>query len=139
MDLKKILRFEVFISFMVIVFVIVCYFKFKEDNNFNLENEKILHYYGGHHCPHSNKTSKMYKLIHYDFKEKYNNTNIVDYWGTEEKDRENFLKNNIQYVPTLLNNNGNVLKIGIPDNIDTTDKNEDELETLLFNSIYDQL
>ena len=140
MNFKNLLKFEVIIGLVIILFTIICYFKFRytETESENVSN-KILHYYGGHHCPHSNKTSSMYNLIHNKFNKKYSQIKIIDYWGTEDKDRESFIKNNIQYVPTLMNNEGKIIKIGIPESVDVNSKNEDELEEILLTSLYNQL
>jgi hypothetical protein len=164
MDLKKILRFELFIGLIVIFFIVICYFKFGKNNKdienneissqndtndtndtnktnetFSQNSNKVLHYYGGHGCPHSNKQSNMYKLLHEKFNDTHKNVQIIDYWGSEEKDREHFTKNNIRFVPTLLNSNGVVVKLKLPEGTNSDGKSEDEIEKMIFNHLVDQL
>jgi len=108
-------------------------------NNTNNLNKKIIQYYGGHHCPHSNKESNMYKLITEHLNNRYNDVDVKIYWGSEPEGQKLFEQNKIEYVPTILNSRNEVVNIGLDDSVDKTNKTDDQLETLLFENIYKQL
>ena len=111
----------------------------KPQENTVIVNKKIIQYYGGHHCPHSNKDSNMYKLITENFSKKYNNVEVKVYWGSEPTHEKLFQQNNVQYVPTILNSKNEVVNVGLDKNVDKINKSPEELEHLLFEGIYNQL
>jgi len=111
----------------------------KPQENTDIVNKKIIQYYGGHHCPHSNKDSNMYKLITENFSKKYNNVEVKVYWGSEPTHEKLFQQNNVQYVPTILNSKNEVVNVGLDENVDKINKSPEELEHLLFEGIYNQL
>uniref|UniRef100_A0A6C0J643 Thioredoxin domain-containing protein n=1 Tax=viral metagenome TaxID=1070528 RepID=A0A6C0J643_9ZZZZ len=163
MNINSFLRIEILIVVILIIVSIVGYFVFKKykdkltnsveklDNQLNItntskieetldnSNKKIIQYYGGHHCPHSNKDSNMYKLINENLNKKYDDILVQVYWGSDPTHSQLFQKNNVQYVPTILNSKNQVVKIGLDENVDRTGKTPEDLENLLFENIYKQL
>lgn len=110
----------------------------KNDNNKeNYKVEKIIHYYGGKYCPHSKENSNMYNLINNILKSKYENLKINIYWTDVDKDK--FIENNVMYVPTIKNNNGKDIFIGLPEGTDVKQYNDKQLEEMLLRNIYNQL
>ena len=130
------------IILVIILFVIKFVFLNNKNETFtesaeNTDNNKVLNYYGGRFCPHSNENSSMYKLITEKLKEKYSNLPINIYWSRDNGDK--FTENNIEYVPTVTNNNNEKIFIGLPEGTDKDTKTDEQLEEILLKNIYDQL
>ncbi len=126
------------IIIIVILFGIAKYF-FNIDSFTNSNNKKkVMKYFGGDYCPHSNKDSRTYKLINEYFAKKYPGIKIEYYWiGLDTQ--EEFKKTNSEYVPTITNGNYQHIKLKIADNIKLDDHTDEELESLLLENIYNQL
>ena len=91
-----------------------------EENN----NQK-LYYFGGHHCPHSNINSHMYRFITQRFMEKYPEIDVVILWGSEPNSQEMFRRFDVQYVPTVVNENGNKINVGLPEGMNVDNKTDE--------------
>jgi hypothetical protein len=112
------------------------------DRNIDIDMEeftegKVINYYGGHYCPHSNKDSPMYNLMTKKLMEKYPDVNINIYWS--DKNIDKFKNNNIEYVPTILNNNKEKIVVRLPEGINTEEYTDEQLENILMENIYNQL
>ena len=101
-------------------------------------NNKVLKYFGGLSCPHSNKSSRVYKLIQ-DFEIKYPDTVVEYYWSNNVEDMSEFKKANAVYVPTITNNNYTKVELKIAPGIDTSTQTDSMLKELLFQNIYNQI
>ena len=107
---------------------------------YNLDNaKKVLYYFGGHHCPHSNRNSRMFNFVINKFSIAHPDVAVMVFWGDNEQEQEEFRKHNVEYVPTIVNKTGQKIKVGLPDNFDTTGKSDDELENVVINNLYNQL
>lgn len=104
------------------------------------ENEvtdgKVLNYFGGKRCPHSNLNSMMYKIVFEKMKNKYPDVSINLFWSDEKQ--EKFKENNVQFVPTLTSGSNTKINAKM-ENINIDDYNDKELEELFLKNIYDQL
>lgn len=98
---------------------------------------KVLNYYGGKFCPHSNVNSIMYNIVFNKLKEKYPEVNVNLFWGDERK--EKFSENNVQFVPTLLNNENERINTKLGEDINVDDYSNEELEVMFLENIYNQL
>lgn len=107
-------------------------------NKSNFSNEKkMIQYFGGDYCPFSNTTSNAYKVVK-DFEEAYGNEVICKYYWVGQDD--DIMKElDVQYVPTILNGNNDVIELSLPENIDTKDLQNEELKDLLLETIYNKL
>jgi|SaaInlStandDraft_7_1057024.scaffolds.fasta_scaffold00718_3 hypothetical protein len=124
---------------VIVIIISIVYFCCNTNELFtNKSDNKIIKYFGGDYCPHSNKDSRTYKLITEQFIQKYPNIKIEYYW-TGIDSQEEFKKAEAQYVPTITNNNYEHVELKLPDNINFNDYNDDELEDLLLKNIYNQL
>jgi uncharacterized membrane protein YqiK len=101
-----------------------------------IKEGKVLNYFGGKGCPHSNVNSMMYNIVFNKLKTKYPDVNINLFWGDEKK--EEFKENNIQFVPTILNKSNDKVNTKM-DNSNIDNVNDKELENLFLKNIYDQL
>jgi hypothetical protein len=97
---------------------------------------KVLNYFGGKGCPHSNMNSMMYQMVFNKLKNKYSDVNINLLWSDEKQDL--FKEKNIQFVPTLLTNTDNKINTKLND-INTDNYNDQELENLFLENVYKQL
>ena len=136
---------------VVIIAAVVVYFMFfRKDTDNQLPNNnippsttedftegKVLNYYGGKQCPHSNIKSIMYNIIFNKLKNKYPDLNINLYWGDERK--EKFVENKVQFVPTILNNENVKVETKLNQDINTDDYSDEELEVMFLENIYNQL
>ena len=103
------------------------------------KNIKILKYFGGAFCPHSRIGSKAHLLIN-EIANSYEDIKVEYFWSnTDDASKEEFKKANIKYVPTLTDNDYNIIELKIPNNTDTIEKTEDELKQYLIKVIYDKL
>lgn len=146
------------IMFMVVIAAIMVVFYFRQtdsvqdnsNDNIQLEplvakpvtesfdsSKKGINYFGGHHCPHSRENSSMYNLINDRLRKKYPDIQINIYWASEHGDL--FNKYNVEYVPTLLNNSGNNVVAGLPENVNRENKTDEELEEMVLENISNQL
>jgi hypothetical protein len=109
-----------------------------ESNKSNFSNgKKMIQYFGGDYCPFSNTTSNAYKVVK-DFEEAYGNeVSCKYYWVGQDDDVMKEL--DVQYVPTILNGNNDVIELSLPENIDTANLQNDELKTILLETIYNKL
>jgi hypothetical protein len=127
------------IIILIILVAIILYFIYnilnKDKSNFT--NKKILRYYGAHYCPYSNENSNAYKVIK-DFEDKYGNeVQITYYWSEENQDE--MQKNNIMYVPTIMNGSDIQIEIRLPDDINKEGKTLEELKNILLTDLYNKL
>jgi hypothetical protein len=146
---------ELFIIIIVLVIFIYIIYKYfiKKDDNFknikkddlkiessmnNFKNkEKIIQYFGGDYCPFSNTTSNAYKVVK-DFEEVYGTEVTVKYYWVGQDDI--IMKDlDIQYVPTILNGNNDIIELNLPETIDTKNLSNQELKDLLLETIYNKL
>lgn len=100
-------------------------------------SKKGINYFGGHHCPHSRENSSMYNLINERLRKKYPDIQINIYWASEHDDL--FNKYNVEFVPTLLNNSGNNVVAGLPEDVNRENKTDKELEEIVLENISKQL
>ena len=99
---------------------------------------KVLKYFGGAYCPHSREGSRAYELVK-DFEAKYNNIDVQYYWSGEEGTKDEFMKADARYVPTLTNCDYTKIEMSVPQGTDTSDKSQDELKELVMKNMYNQL
>jgi thioredoxin-related protein len=105
-------------------------------SNFS-NGKKMIQYFGGDYCPFSNNTSNAYKVVK-DFEEVYGEEVSVKYYWVGQND--DIMKElNVQYVPTILNGNNDVIELSLPENIDTKDLSNEELKDMLLETIYNKL
>ena len=112
----------------------------KEKIPSSTENEvkegKVLNYFGGKGCPHSNVNSMMYKIVFDKLKNKYSDVSINLFWNDEKQ--EKFKENNVQFVPTLTSGSSKKINVKM-ENINVDDYDDEKLEELFLKNIYDQL
>jgi hypothetical protein len=129
---------------VVVIGLIVWYFFFKKEKMTNNIEKitngeiKVLKYFGGDYCPHSNMDSRTYKLITEEFSKRYPNVDIQVYWSGEENKNE-FIKANAQFVPTITTENYDHVHIGLQEDVVIEGKSDDELKEMLLSNIYNQL
>jgi hypothetical protein len=129
---------------LVVVGIIIWYFFFKKDKMTNkiegIENgeRRVLKYFGGDYCPHSNSNSRTYRLITEEFSQRFPNVDVQVYWSNPEN-REEFQKANAEFVPTITSENYEHVKVSLPENTVIEGKTDDELKELLLTNIYNQL
>lgn len=129
---------------LVVIGIIIWYFFFKKEKMTNklehIENgeRKVLKYFGGDYCPHSNINSRTYRLIIEDFSQRFPNVDVQVYWSKPEN-HEEFENANADYVPTITSKNYEHVKISLPENTIIEGKSDDELKELLLTNIYNQL
>ncbi len=128
------------VSLAAIVFI-VYHMLFKKSKNAKKEpfeeKKKVLKYFGGDHCPHSNINSHAYKAIK-DFEKEFGDKVEVNYyWAGLDNDIMREL--NIEYVPYLLNGENQHIELGLPKDTDINKHTEAELKALLLNTIYSKL
>ncbi len=111
--------------------------KEKDDDNKMIVNNKVIQYFGGDYCPFSNTTSNAYKVMK-DFEEVYGEAVSVKYYWVG-KDDDIMKELDVQYVPTILNGNNDIIELNLPENTNTKDLSNDELKQLLLETIYNKL
>ena len=167
MNLSKFFTYDVIIAFVVLIscIILILYFRNNEkvekldnailnqipttlnpqNDNSNEEvvaeenNKQKLYYFGGHHCPHSNINSHMYRFITQRLVEKYPEIDVVILWGSEPNSQEMFRRFDVQYVPTVVNENGNKINVGLPEGINVDNKNDEEVEDIVIENLKNQL
>jgi hypothetical protein len=103
------------------------------------QSKKVIKFFGATYCPYSNESSISFKVMK-DFEEKYKDLVEVEYfWTDTQKDMPLAMEYNIQYVPTIYNENKEVIELALPEGIDKENKTNDELRELLLNNIYSKL
>jgi hypothetical protein len=105
-------------------------------NNFE-NNKKVINYFGGDYCPFSNTNSNAYKIMT-DFETEYGDRVIVNYYWAG-KDNELMKALNVKYVPTILNGDNEIIELKLPEDVDTAGLSNDELRTMLLETIYNKL
>ncbi len=105
-------------------------------NNFQ-NKKKIIQYFGGDYCPFSNVNSNAYKIMK-DFENEYGDRVTINYYWTG-KDTEMMQALDIKYVPTILNGDNKPIELKLPEGTDTTDLSNEELKTMLLETIYNNL
>ena len=93
----------------------------------------VINYFGCHQCPHSCQDSNSYKFLTQKFARKFPDIKINVYWNSEEKAQEEFRKNNIEFVPAILNNRGKQM------DIDMQNTGTKSLEREIMKNILQQL
>lgn len=139
----------IFFIVMIIIFSTIGYLfilkknktKTNEDfkqitNNFE-NNKKVINYFGGDYCPFSNTNSNAYKIMT-DFETEYGDRVIVNYYWAG-KDNELMKALNVKYVPTILNGDNEIIELKLPEDVDTAGLSNDELRTMLLETIYNKL
>lgn len=165
MNIKELLTYDVIIAIIIFVIciVLIVYFKGKDsvenlennqsnDQNNNQNNNqsnnqsnnlngnvKKMYYFGGHHCPHSNQQSDMYRFITERFASAHPNVELEILWGSDEKAQEMFQKHNVEYVPTLINKDGTKINVQVPDDVNTQGKSDQEIENIVIENVFSQL
>ena len=101
---------------------------------------KTLKYFGANYCPHSNKTSRAFLIIT-SLKQKYPDINLEIYMSEEvnHEGKNEFVKANAEYVPTITNSSYSKINLSLPDNYNLEDKTDEELMNNLLDHIYNQL
>lgn len=113
------------------------YFK-NEKTTSKKSNKLVLKYFGSNGCPHSRKGSRAYNIIK-TFEDTYDDVIVEYYWSNDESTSNEFDKAKVEYVPTITNGNYEHIELAIPEDIDRSNKTEDELKDALLMSIYEQL
>lgn len=161
MDFSKFLTYDVIIAFVIFIVSIIFILHYKSNekveklSNNNQENvinsqsqqpnqiaeegKPTLYYFGGHHCPHSNQNSYMYKFITQKFSAEHPNVDLIVLWGSDPQSQQLFQKYNVQYVPTLVNGKGAQINAGLPDNFNTEGKSDQELESVVIENLRNQI
>jgi hypothetical protein len=165
MDLSEMYNNKMIIIGVAVVIIIVCvaiYFYFRKENRDSLEKMntvsdipkvkpinlpqstekeftkgKVINYFGGKNCPHSNVNSMMYKIVFDKLKNKYQDVNINLFWNDEKQ--EKFKENNIEFVPTLVSRSNKKINVKLTPDLNADDYNDEELENIFLKNIYDQL
>ena len=104
----------------------------------NTDKTKTLIYFGNTSCPYSNLGSRVYKLIE-DFEKEFPDVNVVYNWSGQEDSMFDFQKANIKYVPTVTDDEYNVIELKLPSDINRDSMTDDELKQLLLSTIYNKL
>ena len=104
-------------------------------------SKKSIKYFCAHYCPFSNETSRAYDLINNKFKKKYPDVDIEIFWSEDmnEENKHEHLNANVQYVPTITNQNYAHIVLSLPPNFEKEGKTDEELTDALLQYIYDQL
>lgn len=100
--------------------------------------QKIIKYFGGHNCPHSNTNSHAYNLINKFFREQYPDVYVEIIWSTPENQSE-FMNAKAEYVPTITNDKYKHIELNLPEGFQTENKSEDELVKAVCDNVYSQL
>ena len=108
--------------------------KRRKRNTQNTQNEqKILKYFGQDYCPYSNKQSYMYNVLNTKFRKMYPNVKIEFNWAKTQYEMNESAKANVEYVPTITNENYKHINVYISDKLD----NQTEMRKLA--QIYESL
>ena len=110
----------------------------KEDLYTEAEDRKVLKYFGGAYCPHSREGSRAYNLVK-EFESTYPDVDVQYYWTGDDSSKDEFMKADARYVPTLTNCSYNKVEMEIKPGADTTDKSQDELKVMVMKNMYNQL
>ena len=103
----------------------------------NVYKQKIIQYFGGDYCPFSNVNSNAYKIIK-DFENEYGDRVTVNYYWAG-KDNEIMQELDVKYVPTILNGNNEKIELKLPEDVDPSGLSNEELKTILLETIYNNL
>jgi hypothetical protein len=104
----------------------------------NFENkQKVIQYFGGDYCPFSNVNSNAYKIMK-DFESEYGDRVKVNYYWAG-KDNEIMKELDVKYVPTILNNDNESIELKLPEGFDTTGLSNNDLRSILLETIYNNL
>lgn len=111
--------------------------KFKSIKNTFENKEKIIRYFGGDYCPYSNIESNAYKVMK-DFEEMYGDkVSVKYYWvGPDNQIMQEF---GVEYVPSILNGQNEYIELSLPENTNTENLSNDDLKSLLLETIYNKL
>jgi hypothetical protein len=122
------------IAVVVIVIIFVVVFVYKKEP-FIAGNKKIIKYFGANYCPYSNIESMSYKVMK-DLEDKYKTGIEIKYYWTDGDGAEEGKKNNVQYVPTILNYKNDEIQLALPEGTDTKDMTNEQLKELLLTTVY---
>ncbi len=140
-------KIEIIGLIIIIIIIIIIWYKLTHAKNKdneehvehktkeNLQNKKVIKYFGANYCPYSNKSSMSYKVMN-DLKDKYNDDIEIIYYWTDAEGEEEGRKYNVQFVPTILNTNDEEIQLSLPEGTDTTNMNNEELKELLLNTVF---
>lgn len=123
------------IAVVVIVIILVIVFVYNKKEPFNGGNKKTIKYFGANYCPYSNKESMSYKVMK-DLEDKYKTDIEIKYYWTDADGAEEGKKNNVEYVPTILNSKDNEIQLALPEGTDTKDMTNEQLKELLLTTVY---
>ena len=99
---------------------------------------KVLKYFGGAYCPHSREGSRAYNLVK-DFEVTYPNVTVEYYWTGDLSTKDEFLKADARFVPTITDGSYNKIEMSIQPGSDVTDKSQDELKEMVMANMYRKL
>ncbi len=120
---------------VVLIVLIIIFIKKQNTDNFIGSNKKMIKYFGANYCPYSNTESMSYKVMK-DLEDKYKTDIEIKYYWTDADGAEEGKKNNVQYVPTIFNSNGEEIQLALPEGTDTKDMTNNELKELLLTTVY---
>ena len=158
MNFNELLTYDVIIAaaIFVVCIILIIYFKSTDNSNKNenltnvsqeenvivnddLVKKKKLYYFGGHHCPHSNTQSHMYRFLTQKLVSQHPNIDLVIFWGSDPNSQVMFEKHNVEFVPTVVNENGVKVDVKIPDGTNIEGKNNEEIENIVIENLVNQL
>lgn len=85
----------------------------------NIPNKpKVLKYFGQDYCQYSNKQSYMYNVLNTKFRKMYPNVQIEFNWGKTQYEMNESNRANVEYVPTITNENYKNINVYISDKLD---------------------
>ncbi len=119
---------------VLIIVVLVIVFVVKKKEPFD-EVKKTIKYFGANYCPYSNTDSMSYKVMK-DLEDKYKTNIEIKYYLTDADGADEGKKNNVQYVPTILNSKDEEIQLALPEGTDTKDMTNEQLKELLLATVY---
>ncbi len=119
---------------VLIIVVLVIVFVVKKKEPFD-EVKKTIKYFGANYCPYSNTDSMSYKVMK-DLEDKYKTNIEIKYYWTDADGADEGKKNNVQYVPTILNSKDEEIQLALPEGTDTKDMTNEQLKELLLATVY---
>ncbi len=125
------------VASILIVIILIVVFVVKKNENFD-GVKKTIKYFGANYCPYSNTESMSYKVMK-DLEDKYKTDIEITYYWTDADGAEEGKKNNVQYVPTILNSKNEEIQLALPEGTNTKDMSNDQLKELLLTTVYKSL
>ena len=125
------------VGVLLILVLVVFFFNRKKNEPFD-GVKKTIKYFGANYCPYSNKDSMSYKVMK-DLEDKYKTDIEIKYYWTDAEGAEEGKKNNVEYVPTILNSKNEEIQLALPEGTDTNDMSNEQLKELLLATVYKNL